>query len=306
MKPLILSFALSSTAAFLAQKGLPSARLEAELLLGSVLDLDRLQLYLQLDRPLTPKETADFKSVIKKRLSGQPLAYITGKKSFLKWDFFVNSSVLIPRPETELLVEKTCALLRGLLRTERQTEAPLEALETQEREEIRLLELGTGSGIIAISLALYLPEVNIDAVDISPQAVALATENAKRLGVAERVTFYTGDLYQALPSTGKKEYKGIVSNPPYIPTAVVPTLSREVQTEPVVALDGGADGFDFYRRIMASAGKYLEEDGFLAFEHGYDQSASLSDLAKQAGYDKISTYKDLAGHNRVLICSRVD
>jgi release factor glutamine methyltransferase len=304
MKPLIVSFALSSTAAFLAQKGLPSARLEAELLLGSVLDLDRLQLYLQLDRPLTPKETAEFKGVIKKRLSGQPLAYITGKKSFLKWDFFVDSSVLIPRPETELLVEKTCALLRGLLRTQGQTETPPEAFKTQ--EEIRLLELGTGSGIIAISLALYLPELKIDAVDISPQAVALATENAKRLGVAERVTFYTGDLYEALPSAGKKAYKGIVSNPPYIPTAVIPSLSREVRTEPVVALDGGADGLDFYRRIMASAGEYLQEDGFLAFEHGYDQSASLSDLAKRAGYDKISTYKDLAGHNRVLICSRVE
>lgn len=299
MKPLTVDFVLRSTAAFLGEKGLPSARLEAELLLAFVLGLDRLQLYLQFDRPLTPKETADYKSVIKRRLSGEPLAYITGKKSFLKWDFSINSSVLIPRPETELLVERTCALVR----TGQQAEAPAEETPaTEERDERRLLELGTGSGVIAISLALYLPEVRIDAVDISPQAITVAVENAQRLGVAERITFYTGDLFAPLPTA--KRYKGIVSNPPYIPTAELATLSKEVRTEPVIALDGGADGLDFYRRIIASAGEYLRADGFLAFEHGYDQAASLSDLAKQAGYDKVSGYKDPAGYNRVLICSR--
>ncbi|HEY8344479.1 MAG TPA: peptide chain release factor N(5)-glutamine methyltransferase [Bacillota bacterium] len=299
MRALTVDFVLRSTAAFLGEKGLSSARLEAELLLAFVLGLDRLQLYLQFDRPITPKETADYKSVIKRRLSGEPLAYITGKKSFLKWDFLVNSSVLIPRPETELLVERTC----GLVRTRQQTETPTEATSaTGEGGERRLLELGTGSGVIAISLALYLPEVRIDAVDVSPQAVAVAVENARRLGVVERITFYTGDLFAPLPKA--KRYMGIVSNPPYIPTAVLATLSKEVRTEPVIALDGGADGLDFYRRIIPSAGEYLEADGFLAFEHGYDQAASISDLAKQAGYAKVDSYKDAAGYDRVLICSR--
>ena len=299
MRSLTVDFVLRSTAAFLGQKGLPSARLEAELLLAFVLGLDRLQLYLQFDRPLTPQETTDYKFVIKRRLSGEPLAFITGKKSFLKWDFSVNSSVLIPRPETELLVERTCALVR----TRQQTEAPAEATSaTGERDEKRLLELGTGSGVIAISLALYLPEVRIDAVDISPQAVTVAMENARRLGVAERITFYTGDLFAPLPTT--ERYMGIVSNPPYIPTAELATLSKEVRAEPVIALDGGADGLDFYRRIIVSAGEYLGADGFLAFEHGYDQAAFISDLAKQAGYDKINSYKDAAGYDRVLICSR--
>lgn len=279
-----INFVLASTTAFLKQKGLESARLEAELLLASALGVDRLHLYLDHERPLTPEETQRYKELIAQRLSGRPLAYILGKKSFLNWDFMVTPEVLIPRPETELLVEK--------------------AVEAAGRrvDSGSLLELGTGSGAVAVSLAHYLPEYRIEATDISEEAVKVAGENAKRLGVAGRITFYTGDLYSALPDGKKHTYRGIVSNPPYIPTAIIPTLSREVRAEPVIALDGGDDGLDFYRRIFSQAKEFLAPGGFLALEHGAGQFPPLKELALLSGFIKVSSYKDVAGYDRVIIC----
>lgn len=280
--------ALSSTTSFLAGRGLENPRLEAEVLLAHVLQITRLNLYTAPDRPLCDEEIRRFKELLRLRLLGTPTAYITGKKSFLKWEFKVTPAVLIPRPETELLVEKAVA-----------------AAEKRGGKG-RLLDLGTGSGAVAISLAHYLPECLVDAVDLSPEAVAVAEENTRRLGVEEKVTFYTGDLFSALPPEKKRSYIGIVSNPPYIPSPVISTLSREVRAEPRVALDGGENGLEVIARILQQAEEYLAPGGFLALEHGADQWVSIKERAEAEGFQEIASYKDLAGHARVMIFSRED
>ncbi len=280
--------ALSSTTSFLAGRGLENPRLEAEILLAHVLQVTRLNLYTAPDRPLHAEEIRRFKELLRLRLAGTPTAYLTGKKSFLKWEFKVTPAVLIPRPETELLVEKAVAAAR------------------ERGGKGRLLDLGTGSGAVAISLAHYLPDCLVDAVDLSPEAVAVARENARRLGVEEKVTFYTGDLFSALPPEKKHSYLGIVSNPPYIPSPVLSTLSREVQVEPRLALDGGENGLAVITRILQQAEAYLLPGGFLALEHGADQQLPVKERAEAEGFHGIVSYQDLAGHPRVMIFSRED
>ncbi|NLY89781.1 MAG: peptide chain release factor N(5)-glutamine methyltransferase [Firmicutes bacterium] len=291
MKVPDIKWVLASTADFFAGKGMDAARLEAEVLLAHVLGTDRLHLYLMPDRPLDAEEIRKYKEAIRLRLLGTPTAYITGKKSFLKWEFKVTPEVLIPRPETELLVEKAVAMAAG--RTG--GEGP---------GTCRLLDLGTGSGAVAVALAHYLPECRIDAVDISPDAVAVAKENARVLGMEERITFYTGDLFSALPAEKKGGYLGVVSNPPYIPSKAWPALPREVRAEPRVALDGGEDGLKVIKDILHQAGEYLMPGGFVALEHGDDQHLQVTAIAKKEGFPYARTYKDLSGRCRVTVISR--
>ena len=172
----------------------------------------------------------------------------------------MTPAVLVPRPETEILVEKTLALL-------------------EKEKSGRVLELGTGSGIITIALAHYLPAFHFEAVDLSSAALAVAAENAKYHQLSERIAFFEGDLYVALPAGREHAYKAIVSNPPYIPSAVIPSLSREVRMEPHQALDGGPDGLQITRRIIARAAAFLAPGGFLALEHGHDQKPMVESLA---------------------------
>ena len=274
---------LRETARFFAKRGLQASRLEAELLMAHLLATDRIRLYIDGDRPLTATEISAYKDLIRQRLSGQPLAYITGKKSFLNWEFQITPDVLVPRPETEILVEKVVELCR-----------PLGAG--------RLLELGTGSGVIAIALAHYLPDFQIDAVDLSPAALEVAAANAEVHNLTERINFYCGDLFAALTGLDQPVYSGIISNPPYIPTAVIPTLAPEVQHEPHQALDGGPSGIEVIARIMAEATAYLSPDGFLALEHGYDQFPAIEKLAKAAGFTTVLSYQDYSGWPRVAVC----
>lgn len=276
---------LKETARFFTKRGLESSRLEAELLMAHLLATDRLRLYIEGDRPLTATEISDFKELIRRRLSGQPIAYITGKKSFLNWEFRITPDVLVPRPETEILVEKTVELCRPL-------------------GSGRLLELGTGSGVIAISLAHYLPDFQIDAVDLSPAALQVAATNAKAHNLTGRINFYCGDLFAALAGLDRPVYSGIVTNPPYIPTAVIPTLAPEVRNEPRQALDGGPHGTEVIARIIAEAPTYLAPDGFLAIEHGHDQLSVIEKLAKAAGFTTILSYRDYSGWPRVAVCQR--
>jgi release factor glutamine methyltransferase len=277
---------LRETALFFAKRGLTTtARLEAELLMAHLLATDRLRLYTDGDRPLNSAEISAYKDLIRQRLSGQPLAYITEKKSFLSWEFRVTPAVLIPRPETELLVEKTVELCRG-------------------KASGRLLEIGTGSGIISIALAHYLPKYQIEATDLSSVALEVAVTNAQAHHLEGRVIFYEGDLFAALPCPDQPVYTGIISNPPYIPTAVLPTLEKEVQNEPILALDGGDDGLAVLRRIITAAPAHLIPDGFLALEHGHDQFPAVEEFAKQAGFVQVHSYSDYAGWPRVAICKQ--
>jgi release factor glutamine methyltransferase len=275
---------IGKTIPFFAEKGIPNPRLEADLLLAYILDLPRVKLYSQWDRPLESTEVQRYREIIVKRVQGLPLAYLTGKKSFLSWDFIVNPVVLIPRPETEILVEAACDLLKS-------------------RSAIRGIDVGTGSGAIVIALAKLLPTSVWYATDISTEALNVAAENARRLGVDSRITFLVGDLLEPIltqaPSISKFDL--IVANPPYIPTAEINNLQTEVRQEPLVALDGGSDGLALYRRLIPQVVEAISSDGYLIMEHGDDQRIQLETLAKAEGFTSQSLL-DLAGRDRVLIC----
>ena len=275
---------IAKTAPFFAEKGLPNPRLEADLLLAYILDLPRVKLYSQWDRPLESAEVQRYRAIIVKRVQGSPLAYLTGQKSFLSWDFLVNPSVLIPRPETENLVEAACDRLKN-------------------RSEIWGIDIGTGSGAIVVALAKLLPGSTWYATDISAEALNVATENARRLGVDSRVTFLAGDLLEPIlaVATSLPKFDMIVANPPYIPSVEINNLQAEVRQEPLLALDGGSDGLAIYRRLIPQVTEVIATDGFLIMEHGADQRIQLEALAMANGFTSQSLL-DLAGRERVLIC----
>lgn len=282
MENLTIQDIINKTVPYLTEKGVPNPRLEADLMLAHILDWPRVKLYSQWDRSLEPKEVQRYREILIKRVQGTPLAYLTGKKAFLSWDFNVNHAVLIPRPETELLVEAAVDRLKN-------------------RSEIQGVDVGTGSGVIAISLAKLLPGSTWHAVDISKEAVAVATENANLLGVSPQITFLTGDLLEpVIPMTSPSKFDLIISNPPYIPSDEINTLQAEVQQEPWTALDGGADGLTFYRRLIPQAVKILAGDGYIILEHGFNQRPELEALMAQAGL-ACQSIPDLSGWDRVLI-----
>lgn len=271
---------LAKTIPFLAQKGLSSPRLEADLMLAAVLELPRVKLYADWDRPLNPEEVERYRAMIVKRVQGWPLAYLTGKKSFLGWELTVSPAVLIPRPETEELVEAVVSQMK-------------------DREGLMGVDVGTGSGAIVIALAKSLPGSRWVAVDLSPEALEIAKTNARNLGVAEQIRFMQGDLLQPLVELGER-FDLVVSNPPYIPSAELASLQPEVRREPSMALDGGPDGLDPYRRMIPQLESVLAPDGWVALEHGYDQQAPLESLFTAAGY--VCTFlKDLSGHDRMML-----
>jgi release factor glutamine methyltransferase len=283
---------ITKTIPFLADKKIPNPRLEADLLLANVLNLPRVKLYSEWDRLLTPAEVQSYRELIVKRVQGCPLAYITGKKSFLSWDFMVTPAVLIPRPETELLIETVHEMGR--------------ALAVDNHTSIQGVDVGTGSGVIAITLAKLLPGSNWCAVDISEEALRVAQENAVNLGVASRIEFIAGDLLEPLlwNTAISRKFDLIVANLPYIPSAEIPLLQREVHQEPKLALDGGGDGLELFRRLFSQAPHILAHHGILALEHGHDQRLALETMAAESGLLSCQSFKDLAGIDRVLIAKR--
>lgn len=258
--------------------GIASARLEAQLLLAHVLGCTRVQLYTGFDKPLAEPELAGYRELIRRRLAGEPVAYLLGEHEFWGLPFHVDPSVLVPRPDTETVVE-----VARSLRADRS--APC-----------RVLDLCTGSGAIAVSLAKELPAARVIATDRSEAAVALARKNAERNGVGDRVEVRVGDLWE--PVAGER-FDLIVSNPPYIATDVIPTLSPEVRREPVLALDGGADGLAFYDRICARAREHLEPGGALVVEHGFDQAEPVRARFEAAGLTSVTLVHDLGKNPRV-------
>jgi release factor glutamine methyltransferase len=274
---------LTWTKQYFADKGVASPRLDAEVLLSHILGKDRMYLYVNFDQPLEAGELAAFREAVKQRARRVPVAYITGRKEFFGLSFAVTPSVLIPRPDTEVLVEAALRRLQG-------REAPL------------LLDVGTGSGAIVISLLHKLPAARAVAVDISADALAVAAGNAARLGVAGRLEFARGDLLA--PAEGRS-FDAIVSNPPYIATTELAGLDPELGFEPRAALAGGADGLDFYRRLVAGSATYLRPEGFLAVEVGAGQAAAVTALAMAAtGLAAAETVKDYAGVERVVVMER--
>jgi release factor glutamine methyltransferase len=248
---------LNWTAQHFAKKGLPSPRLDAEVLLAHVLHCRRIELYTRSEEPATDDMRSQFRSLVERRLAGWPVAYLVGRKEFFLLNFEVTPAVLIPRPATETLV--VAAIER------------LKMLETP-----RVLDLGTGSGCIAISLAVRLPSARIIATDSSIEALAVAQRNAACHHVENRVEFRHGDLDS--PVLGGF-FSAVVSNPPYVPSADIATLAVEVRDhEPRSALDGGGDGLDFIRRIVAGAPTHLDAGGWLVCEFGAGQESALESL----------------------------
>ena len=263
------------------RRGNPSARLDAELLLGEAIGLDRIRLIVEAERPLSEAELARYRGLIKRRRNGEPIAYILGRREFYALPFRVDRRVLIPRPDTEVLVETA---LNG----------------TQARHLYgRMLDLCTGSGCVAIAFAKDRPTWRVTAVDLSPEAAALARENARRTGVVHNLSVLEGDLFAPLPPAARFEL--ITANPPYIPSGDIAGLDADVRDfEPRLALDGGEDGLVVIRRLLAEAQRYLVPEGLLAIEVGFDQAPAVAALFEQTGFTAVARAKDLAGVERVV------
>ncbi len=278
-----LAAAVKDAVAQLTAVGIDSARLDAEMLMAETLRVERSRLFFHRDGMLDDASLARFRSLVMRRANGEPVSYIVGRREFWSLDFIVTRAVLTPRPETELLVETAIKLLAA-------KSAP------------RILDLGAGSGAIAVALAKEIPSAEIVAADISKDALEIALANARRHGVEKRTSFVAGDLFEAV---AEMKFDAIVSNPPYIREADIAALPRDVRNfEPLVALDGGADGLDFYRRIAREAPDYLNAGGFVAVEIGARMGEEVAPLFAEAGFDDVRIEKDLAGLERVLSARR--
>jgi release factor glutamine methyltransferase len=266
---------LNWTKGYLAEKGVENARLEAEWLLCEALALDRVGLYLNFDKPLTDAELGTFRAMVGRRAKREPLQYILGSQEFHGLDFVVTPDVLIPRHDTEVLVDE--ALKRA-------------------RPDAAILDIGLGSGCIAISLATALPGASVCGVEQSPGALAIARDNAARLGASLETV--GGSLFEPLQG---RRFDLIVSNPPYIPTRDLDTLEPEVREhEPLGALDGGADGLAFYRAIIPSSRDHLTPGGWLLVEIGINQGPAVKELFAAHGFAAIFSAPDPAGIERVV------
>lgn len=352
---------LQWTQQYFSGKGLENPRLDAEVLLCNVLGCRRIDLFMRLQQELLRSELKRYREFVLRRAAWEPLAYIIGHKAFLQWEFKVTPAVLIPRPETELLVEKLVQCCTGKTLTQLEKEAfwrkkaeeakavteKVKAVSTEnqqmeagsqnvalwqqkvaEREEIAfqiaeragllheedrknericrpgpdILDIGTGSGVILLSLLKLLPESRGLAVDISLEALAVARENAAKLGVGERTWFRQSDFWSRVSQTA--QFDIVVSNPPYVPTEVIDTLARDVQKEPRMALDGGSDGLASYRKITDGMAQHLKPDGLVAFEVGIGQGEMVADLCREQGFTVTAVVNDYNGIDRMVFAVR--
>ncbi|HKW28739.1 MAG TPA: peptide chain release factor N(5)-glutamine methyltransferase [Verrucomicrobiae bacterium] len=311
--------AIQKSADFLGRKGVESPRLQTELLLAHLLKMPRMKLYLNFERALTTAETNTLREFIKRRGQREPLQHIIGSTSFCGLEMAVNRHALVPRPETELLAEAGWQFL-----AERRSPARRDVSERAGSETgvPTALDLGTGTGCIAITLALKCPEAKITATDNSADALALARENAVRNGVADRIEFLQGDGFAPLQSAGQAAspsptknsdagklpvllFDLIISNPPYIPSAEIATLQPEVQDfDPRSALDGGADGLDFYRMFSMQAKPFLKPDGQLMLEFGDGQAEAVQRIFEAEKWIVEAVKEDYSHRARVLIVRR--
>jgi release factor glutamine methyltransferase len=276
---------IQKSAEFLAKKGVESSRLQAELLLAHVLRSPRMKLYLDFERVLTAAELETARALVKRRSQREPYQHIVGTTSFCGLEIAVNRHVLVPRPETELLAETGWRFLSTL------NPRPSSALD-----------FGTGSGCLAIALAVKCPAARLLAVDISAEALTLARQNAERNGVAERIQFGQGDAFAAVAPG--QSFDLILSNPPYIASAEIATLPPEVRDfDPRPALDGGADGLDFFRLLAARAGEFLRPAGKLMVEFGDGQAEAIKKLFEVQMWVVEAVGEDYSQRQRILVVS---
>ncbi len=275
---------LNWTRDYFTRRGMESPRLCAELLLAHAMGCERLHLYTRIES-VPPDETRSrFRGLVEQAAAGKPVAYLVGVKEFFSLPFEVTPEVLIPRPETEILVERAIELARAAAAAGR---------------TCRILDLCTGSGCVAIALSVHAPSAMLVAADVSPAALGVARRNAERHRVAGQIDFREGDLYGALPQGSTFDL--ILCNPPYVSLREAPTLAPGVRDfEPHLALFAGDDGLDIIRRVIAGAAEHLNDAGHLMLEVGHDQAASVAALLREAGWRDISAYRDAGGHARVL------
>jgi release factor glutamine methyltransferase len=274
---------------YLAEKKIDDARLNIELLLAHVLQLQRIQLYTKYDQPLKEQELAQFKSLLKRRLANEPLQYILGQTEFMGLRFSVDPGVLIPRPETELLVDHALSLIKQRFAA---------------AEQLRILDLGTGSGCIAVSLAVKLPHSVVTAVDISEAACATASRNADKNGVLDRVTILKEDMMNLKQELFPQKFHCILSNPPYVSKKEMEFVAPEVRMfEPHEALTDNENGLKFYPEIAHFAKGALTENGFIGVEHAFDQSDSVRNIFTHEGFSGEQIVKDYQGINRHIFFS---
>lgn len=255
-------------------------KMKTRLLLQYVLKKPRQYLIVYDNKELTKKEEQEYLKYIQMVKNGEPIEHITHQKEFMKLDFYVDKNVLIPRQDTEILVEEIIKIAKHI-------------------KAKKILDLCTGSGAIAISLAKYIDNIQITALDISSKAIDIATKNARINNVEDRITFVESNLFDSL---AEEKYDIIVSNPPYIKRKVIEKLDKEVRKEPIIALDGGEDGLDFYRKIIDNGYKYLKYGGYIGLEIGYDQKEDVTKIIKEKQHYK-NTFckKDLYDNDRVII-----
>jgi release factor glutamine methyltransferase len=271
---------IKSATGYLEKNGIEDARLNAEHLLAHALGKKkRLDLYLEFDRPLSDADRAPLRDLVRQRGQGIPLQHLLGTAEFHGREFRCDARALVPRPETEQLVEIVLSTFSA-------------------QPSTRILDVGTGSGVIAITLALAFPNAAVTAIDASPDALALARENATALGA--RVNFVHGDLLPADPAA----FDLIVANLPYIPSGEIPELSREVRLDPLAALDGGADGLDLVRRLIEQGRDRLASDGKMFLEIGHDQAARVAEFFAVNGYRDIAIHRDYPGVERFVSAAR--
>ena len=264
----------------LKTKNIDSPKLKARLLMQYVLKQNRQYLMVHDENKLTQEQKEKYFRAIEKLSKGFPLQHITHQQEFMKMNFYVNENVLIPRPDTEILVEEVIKIAKKI-------------------NAKKILDLCTGSGAIAVSLAKYIENSQVTATDISEEALVIAERNAKNNKVDKQIAFLSSNLFYEIP---KEKYDMIVSNPPYIKREIVKTLAKQVQNEPLMALDGGWDGLDFYRKIIHQADDFLKYGGYLCLEIGYDQKEEVMDLIKkEEKYTNPYCKKDLYGKDRVVV-----
>ncbi len=275
---------LNRTEEYFKSRNISSPRLDAEVLLADLLDTERVKLYVKFDYPLTDEEINKYRKMVKKRAQGTPVSYLTEKKEFMSLEFHVEPGVLIPRPETEELVEKILGIARE--------ESDLSR---------KIVDVGTGSGAILVSLLYYLPDARGIGIDISDQAIRVARENIKKFDLSQRAGLINGDLLQPLLPKKAGEIDLVVSNPPYVSTKEYKNLDQDVKSEPEKALHAGKDGLDIYKRLIPQAQKLLRDNGLLALEIGDKQGEAIENLFVELdGWNDFQLLKDGTGKDRFV------
>lgn len=274
---------LSNGISVLKENEIEDSALKARMILSDLLGKSKEYLMIHADDEISEGINKIFLKKIERLKNNEPLQYIINKQEFMGFEFYVDSNVLIPQPDTENLVEEVIYLT--------------EKIRKNDKNQLRILDMCTGSGAIAISISKLIKNVLVYASDISKKALKIAEENSTKNQA--NVLFFESDLFKKISELYKFDI--IVSNPPYIETDTIKTLSEEVKKEPLLALDGGIDGLEFYRKIAEESKKYLNKDGYLAFEIGYNQRLDVEKILKENDYKNIYSRKDLSGNDRIVV-----